>query len=489
MSPDKHIRVRFAPSPTGHLHIGGARTALFNYLFARNQGGSFILRIEDTDRERNTIEAVRHIIDGLKWLKLDWDEGPEVGGDRGPYTQLERLDIYTDFARQLLDKGAAYHCYCTPAELEEKRKLAMKRHLPPKYDRRCRTLSDAERKAFIDEGRKPVVRFATPDRGETSFADIIKGRVGFKNGLLDDFVIMKSDGIPTYNFAAVIDDHLMNITHVIRGDDHISNTPRQILMYKALGLDDIPTFAHLPMILGSDGSRLSKRHGATSVIEYKSLGYLPEALDNYLALLGWAPGTERELFMLEELVKEFSLARVGSSAAIFNPEKLEWMNGEYIRATDLDVLTQEIVDIDSGEAPYIKEADTGYLRQVVGLEQERLRTLTEFPKMTRFFFEEKVEYDQAAWDKIITQEHVPGLLRDLKDKLGALSVLRSDEVEKIMRDIAAEMGIKTSLVFHPLRVSVSGRMVGPSLFHMVEVLGKDRVLRRLDDAIKLAGQQ
>jgi glutamyl-tRNA synthetase len=485
MTTAKHVRVRFAPSPTGHLHIGGARTALFNYLFARNEGGSFILRIEDTDRERNTVEAVHHIIDGMKWLGMDWDEGPEVGGDHGPYTQLERLDIYHQYAQTLLDKGSAYYCYCTPEELDEKRKLAMKRHLPPKYDRRCRSLSDGECKTFEGEGKRKVIRFATPDRGETSFTDLIKGRVGFKNGLLDDFVIMKSDGIPTYNFAAVVDDHLMNITHVIRGDDHISNTPRQILMFKALGLDDIPEFAHLPMILGSDGSRLSKRHGATSVIEYKSLGYLPEALDNYLALLGWAPGTEREIFSLEELVKEFSLGRVGSSAAIFNPEKLEWMNGEYIRATDLDVLTKEILDVDSGEAPFIKTAEFEYLKSVVALEQERLKTLTEFPEMTKFFFEEDVEYDQAAWDKIMTQEHVPGLLNGLKDKLGKLTALKAEDVEKMMRDLAAEMGIKTSLVFHPLRVAVSGRMVGPSLFHMVEVLGKDRVLKRITDTLQL----
>lgn len=488
MAKGQQVRVRFAPSPTGHLHIGGARTALFNFLFARKMGGTFILRIEDTDRERSTLEAVRHIIDGLSWLKLDWDEGPEVGGRYGPYFQLERLAIYQEYVQKLLEEGKAYWCYCTPEELGQRRELALKRGIPPKYDGRCRFLADEDKERFESESRPKVARFATPDKGKTVFKDIIKGKVEFVNSLLDDFVVLKSNGIPTYNFAAVVDDHLMKITHVIRGDDHISNTPRQILLDQAFGFKDIPFFAHLPMILGPDGTRLSKRHGATSVVEYKEAGYLPEALVNYLALLGWATTDTKEIFAFGELIDEFSLERVGRSSATFSPEKLEWMNGEYIRKSDLRELAKQVI-------PFLQEKDlvpgevrkdlSGYVERVVALEQERLKTLKDVTELADFFFVDKIEFDEGAFNKILKQEQVPDLLKELRGKLEALASFTAPEIEKMMRKVAKEKGLKTSQVFHPLRVAASGRMIGPGLFEMVEVLGKERVLKRIDDALQL----
>ncbi len=478
-------RVRFAPSPTGHLHIGGARTALFNYLFARHAGGSLVLRVEDTDQERSTSEAVRHIIDGLRWLKLDWDEGPETGGAHGPYFQTERLEIYDKYANRLLATGKAYRCFCTPAELAAKREAAQKAGQPPKYDKACRDLP-ADQSARRAEAEPCVVRFAMPETGEIVIDDIVKGEVKFQAGLLDDFVIMKSGGMPTYNFAAVVDDYLMEITHIIRGDDHISNTPRQILLYEALGFAPLPKFAHMSMTLGPDGARLSKRHGATSVMEYKEQGYLPDAVANYIALLGWSPGSTQEIFSHDELIAEFSLERVGRSPNIFDTEKLLWMNGEYIRKTPLAELAEMV-------KPYLVEAgliaddmstvETAYAAAVVALEQERLKLLPDIVDATRFFFTDDYSYDEAAWQKIMTQEHVPAYLTDLRDKLSALEPFTAETVEALLRAEAEERGIKAAQAFHPLRVSVSGRMQGPSLFHMVEVLGRDRVVARVKRAI------
>lgn len=478
-------RVRFAPSPTGHLHIGGARTALFNYLFTRHNGGAFILRVEDTDRERSTSEAVKHIIDGMRWLGLDWDEGPEAGGGHGPYFQTERLDIYKEHADRLLASGKAYRCFCTPDELAAKREAAQKAGLPPKYDKSCRDKPAGEAAARA-ENEPCVIRFAIPETGEIVIDDIVKGEVTFQTQLLDDFVILKSDGMPTYNFAAVVDDYLMEITHVIRGDDHISNTPRQILLYGALGFGSPPKFAHMSMTLGPDGARLSKRHGATAVIDYKAKGYLPDALVNYIAFLGWSPGTTKEVFTRDELIKEFTLERVGKSANIFDYDKLLWMNGEYIRMKPLDELLPLVM-------PFLKEAgyasddmsgnQAAYVKAVVGLEQERLKLLAEIADATSFFFTDDFEYDEAAWQKIMTQEHVPPYLIDLKGKLETIESFDAATIEAMMRQMAEERGLKTAQAFHPLRVSVSGRMQGPSLFHMVEVLGRDRVVTRVQRAL------
>lgn len=482
-------RVRFAPSPTGHLHIGGARTALFNYLFARHTGGAFILRVEDTDRERSTSEAVRHIIDGMRWLGLDWDEGPDAGGEHGPYFQTERLDIYKEHADRLLASGQAYRCFCSPEELAAKREAAQKAGLPPKYDKSCRDLPSNEAAARADT-EPCVIRFAIPKTDEIVIDDIVKGEVVFQAQLLDDFVIIKSDGMPTYNFAAVVDDYLMEITHILRGDDHISNTPRQILLYKALGFGAPPRFAHMSMTLGSDGARLSKRHGATAVIDYKAQGYLPDALVNYIAFLGWSPGTTQEIFTREELIKEFTLDRVGKSANIFDYGKLLWMNGEYIRMKPLDELLPLVM-------PFLKkagfvsddmsESQTSYVKAVVGLEQERLKLLTEIADGTSYFFTDDFDYDEAAWQKIMTQDHVRSYLESLLVKLKDIQPFDAETIEAMMRKMAEERGLKTAQGFHPLRVSISGRMQGPSLFHMAEVMGRDRVVTRVEKALaKLA---
>ena len=334
-----NVKVRFAPSPTGFLHIGRARTALFNWLYARNQGGQFILRIEDTDQERSTLEANHAIFRGLEWLGLDWDEGPNIGGNYGPYYQTQRLEIHQKHARQLLDEDKAYYCFCTPEELDEKRKEASKRKEAPRYDGKCRKLPDAEIKMLESAGRPKVIRFRLPAVGETVVHDLVRDKASFQNDLLDDFVIIKSDGFPTYNFACVVDDHLMEISHVIRGDDHLSNTPRQILLYQAFGWKP-PKFAHIPMILGKDKARLSKRHGATSVIAYSDMGYLPEAMLNYIARLGWG-FKDQEVFSRGELIQKFSLKGVTRSPAVFDTDKLNWLNGKYIR----QILPERLIDL------------------------------------------------------------------------------------------------------------------------------------------------
>ncbi len=484
-------RVRFAPSPTGHLHIGGARTALFNYLFARHTGGVFILRVEDTDQERSTSEAVRHIIDGMQWLGLGWDEGPEIGGPHGPYFQTERLDIYREHAERLLGEGKAYRCFCSPEELAAKREAAQKEGRPPKYDQTCRDADPAAASARA-KNEPCVIRFAMPDAGEIVIDDLIKGEVRFQTGLLDDFVILKSDGLPTYNFAAVVDDYLMKITHVIRGDDHISNTPRQIMLYEALGFGAPPLFAHMSMTLGPDGARLSKRHGATAVIDYRTQGYLPDALVNYIAFLGWSPGTTQEIMTREELVKEFTIERMGKSANIFDYEKLLWINGEYIRMLTVDELAGMVL-------PYLRDAgyvgenpspeEMAYITAVVGLEQERLRTLAEVTEVTDFFFTDSVNYDEAAWNKIMTQDHIRSYLDNLGMKLKDIEPWAAADIEAMMRQLAEELGLKTAQAFHPLRVAVSGRMQGPGLFEIVEVLGRNRVVKRVTQALeKLKGE-
>lgn len=497
----EHIRVRFAPSPTGFLHIGGARTALFNWLLARKMKGVFILRIEDTDEARSTEESVSAIFRGMEWLGLDWDEGPKyfkdaskkvqvtavAEGSFGPYFQMLRLDLYKKYADQLMREGNAYHCYCSPEELEAMRTRAMLAKRPPKYDGRCRELPQAKKDEFEKSGRKPVVRFKTPSQGITEFDDIVRGHVTFENSLLDDFVLLKASGIPTYQFAVVVDDYHMKITHVIRGDDHLSNTPRQILIFHALGWGEFVQnlkFAHLSMILGPDGSRLSKRHGATSVEEYKRMGYLPEAVVNYLSLLGWSTEDSQQLFEKEDLIQKFNLERCGKSAAIFDPQKLLWMNGEYIRKSTVPDLTDRSL-------PFLKE--TGildgeplsqerlkFIQSCVALEQEKIKLLTDVPKLIDFLLKDEFEFDEKSVEKVLKTPGAIGLLLELKDRITALSEFTAASVEKLCRDLAVEKNIKTGAVFHPLRVATSGRTQGPSLFHYMEVLGKEKILARLE---------
>ncbi len=488
-NPNPSIRVRFAPSPTGYLHIGGARTALFNWLFARHHKGTFILRIEDTDEVRSTDESVNGILESMKWLGLDWDEGPTADGkgiigNYGPYFQMQRLDKYQAACDELIKKGMSYPCYCTPEEVEKMRELAMLAKRPPKYDGRCRNLSTEDRKIKEAEGRKKSVRFKTPTSGNTRFTDIVRGAMDFENFLLEDFVILKTSGVPTYNFACVVDDHHMEISHVIRGDDHLSNTPRQILVFEALGWK-FPEYGHLAMILGSDGSRLSKRHGATSVTEYRDLGYLPEVMLNYLALLGWGTEDSQQIFTQQEMVDKFLLERCSKSPATFDPAKLIWMNGEYVRKIPAEKLAE------MGKPFYthknINEISPAVYVQSVALEHEKIKLLTDIPKLTDFLLWNDYEYREEPVAKVLKAEGAAGILDELAKRLPALDPFDVPGVESLCKALAKEKGVKNGAIFHPLRVAVSGRTEGPSLWHMVEFLGKERTLERIQRAQKVIG--
>jgi len=485
------VRVRFAPSPTGFLHIGGARTALFNWLFARHMGGVFILRIEDTDEVRSTAESVEAIFKGMQWLGLDWDEGPspsEIGtvdrGAYGPYFQMKRLDLYHKAVDRLVAEGKAYPCYCTPEEVDKMRERAQLLKRPPKYDGTCRSLTVSQREARAAEGRKFSVRFKTPWEGVTEFDDIVRGPMKFENALIEDFVILKTSGVPTYNFACVVDDQAMAISHVIRGDDHLSNTPRQVLCFQSLGWVP-PRYAHLSMILGPDGSRLSKRHGATSVQEYEQAGFLPEAVRNYLALLGWATEDSQQLFSQTELVEKFSIERCGKSPAIFDPTKHLWMNGEYVRKMSLKELTDRSLPFIRAAGFLAGQEDSrrGEIEAALALEHEKVKLLADVPRLIEFFFKD-VDYDPVSVEKVLKKPGVADLLKIVLIQFEALPVFSALATEEASKAVALAQGIKNAAVFHPIRVSVSGRTQGPSLFHMLEVLGKERSLQRLRSTIE-----
>jgi glutamyl-tRNA synthetase len=453
------VITRFPPSPTGSLHIGGARTALFNWLFARHHGGRFILRIEDTDVARSTEASIKAILDAMEWLELDWDEGP--------YYQTARLDIYREYLRKLLDSGHAYFCDCTPEELEKRRKEAMAAGRKPKYDGRCR-----DRR--LGRGPHRVVRFRVPDSGTTVLNDLIKGPIFFENAELDDLVIERSDGIPTYNFAVVVDDVTMNISHVIRGDDHVNNTPRQILIYQALGIR-LPLFAHVPMILGEDRTRLSKRHGATSVMAYKEMGYLPEALINYLVRLGWSHG-DQEIFSRSELVEYFRLEDVGKSPGVFNPEKLLWLNAHYIKERSAESLVPVL-------RPFLDQRGCsakpdGYLAEAICTFQPRVHTLVEMADAMRVYFVEKVELDPAAAGKFLT-EIMEEPFERLISAIEQMEDFRQESLEGVFQQILNDMGLKFGKIAQPVRVALTGGTVSPGLFEMMGVMGKETVLDRL----------
>ena len=426
---NKDIRVRFAPSPTGYLHIGGARTALFNWLYARHYGGTFILRIEDTDTMRSTSEAVNAILDGMTWLGLDWDEGPGKDGKYGPYFQMQRLDIYKEYVDRLLDSGRAYYCYCTSEELEERRKNNLAEGGQAIYDRRCLGLDESEKKKFEEEGRKPAIRLKMPEE-QIIVSDLIKGKMEFDSRLLSDFVVIKSDGIPTYNFAVVIDDILMKVKLVMRGDDHISNTPKQIAIYQALD-EKIPDFAHIPMIMGPDNTRLSKRHGATSVMEYQKMGYLPEAVVNYIAHLGWSSGTNQELFSISELIKNFTLDKISKHAAIFSMEKLNWFNGEYLKKMSDEQYAKLLL-------PYLREVQFmkkdisdekfSWLKKVVSLMKSRVKNFRQFLEYADYFFVDEFKMDDDA-SKVLKQDGVLETLNRLKDKLEKITKWNEENIE------------------------------------------------------------
>jgi len=478
------VRVRYAPSPTGYPHVGNIRTALFNWLFARNYGGSFIVRIEDTDVARKTEGAVEAILDGLRWLGLDWDEGPEVGGKYGPYFQSQRLELYHEAAQRLISQGDAYYCYCSPQRLEEMRKEQVKCKQPPGYDRLCRNLSQNERSQKEKEG-STVIRFKTPLEGQTSFNDFIWGEVVFENNTLDDFVLLKSDGYPTYHLANIVDDHLMEITHVLRAEEWLSSTPRHRLLYQALGFEP-PQFAHLPMILGADRAKLSKRHGAVSITEYRDQGYLLEAMVNFLALLGWSLDDRTEILSRQELIDNFSLERVSRTAAIFNRDKLDWMNGVYIRSLSLEDFTQRVLPfLDSGLPPEVKlPLSTEYIKQIMPLIQERAKTLAEVAELVQFFFVDELEYDPTLLiGKNMNRQSVTKALETAKKKLGRLEAFDTESLEALLRPMATELGLKTGQLFGTLRVAVTGQTAAPPLFQTMAVLGKELCLRRIEVAL------
>jgi glutamyl-tRNA synthetase len=483
------IRVRFAPSPTGYLHIGGARTALFNWLFARRHGGTFVLRIEDTDAERSTWDMVQGIVDGLRWLGLDWDEGPDVGGPHAPYFQSQRVDRYCTLAQRLVSEQRAYFCYCAPELLQQKRAAAEAGGGGWIYDRTCCALA-AEDHARLEAAATPrAVRFKIPP-GQTVFDDLVHGRITFDNANIEDFVLLRSDGHPTYQLSVVADDVDMAITQVVRGDDHISNTPKQILLYEALGAP-VPRFAHVPLILGPDKKRLSKRHGATSVMEYHRLGYVPEAMVNFLALLGWSPGDDRELFTREQLIGEFALEGISSGNAVFNPEKLDWFNQQHLARLPIDDLAARV-------RPRLEEAslwrdalagrDRDWYHRVLELLRPRVKTLPQFVEEGRPFFADGVQHDPAA---VARHLHTAGMrdhLIAIRDALGAIEPFAQQPLESSLRGLAEQRGVKAGVFIHAVRVAVTGRAASPGLFEVLELLGRERTLERLTRALDLASE-
>jgi glutamyl-tRNA synthetase len=466
----EQIRTRFAPSPTGYLHIGGARTALFNWLYTRRHGGTFVLRIEDTDQTRSTEASTRAILDAMTWLGLNWDEGPHY--------QAERVDIHREMVQKLIDEGKAYYCTCSPEELEAKRKQALAEGRKPKYDGTCRDKG---------LGRSPnsVVRFRCPEVGVTVMHDLIKGDISFNNEELDDLIIERTDGYPTYNFAVVVDDAQMGISHVIRGDDHVNNTPKQILLYEALGYE-VPLFGHVPMILGADRARLSKRHGATSVMSYQEMGFLPEALVNYLVRLGWSHG-DQEIFTREELIQAFSLEAIGKSPAIFNPEKLLWLNQHYITACPAEELLA--LAIPFWERKGFDVADRRYVAQATENLRTRSRTLVEMADSGSFYFQEEVDYDPEAAAKFLTPEYA-GHLEAVVERIPGITDYTKDGLEAFLRALAEERGTKLKWIAQTLRVALTGRTVSPGIDEVMVILGKERVIRKVRravDRIRAAG--
>ncbi|HUY12151.1 MAG TPA: glutamate--tRNA ligase [Terriglobia bacterium] len=472
------IRVRFAPSPTGFLHVGGARTALFNWLFARRHGGAFILRIEDTDVDRSKPELVTAIIESLHWLGLNWDEGP--------FFQSDRLNRYRGVARELEVSGHAYPCFCTPEELQARRAQAEADHRPGKYDGRCRGLSEDELSGLREQGRPSALRFKVPQGGATAFDDQVFGRIELAHNELEDFVLLRSDGNPTYHLGVVVDDLDMQVTHVVRGADHLSNTPKQILLYQALGAA-VPVFAHLPLILGPDRQRLSKRHGATAVGAYREQGILPEALSNFLALLGWTPPDQKEIVSVEEMIPAFALEGVSKSNAVFDFEKLAWMNAEYLRQLPkarLLLLVREELEAASLWQPAFEAEDRDRFERSVQLLQARARNLKDFAETGRAFFSDDFSYEPGAVQKFWKDSALPSLLAELASRLSQTEPFTSANTEKCLRDLAEEKQVKAGLLINASRVALTGQGVAPSLFDVIDVLGKERVVSRLQRAVE-----
>ncbi len=479
-------RVRFAPSPTGYLHVGGARTALFNWLFARRHGGTFVLRIEDTDVGRSSDAMTEGIFEGLRWLGLTWDEGPGQDGGHGPYFQSQRLDKYRAMASRLVETGHAYFCYCKPEELKRQREEAEAAGAGWKYPRTCCALDAARIAEFEATGAPRAIRFRVPDERTTGFHDLVHGDIDVPNDTIEDFVVLRSDGHPTYHLSVVVDDIDMAITHVVRGDDHISNTPKQVLLYRAFGAE-LPFFAHVPLILGPDKKRLSKRHGATSVMEYQRSGILSEAMFNFLALLGWSPGDDREVMTREELIAAFTLEGISGGNAVFNPEKLEWFNQQHITRMDAAEIARRI-ELPLRAAGLWREEYRGGMRgwflDAIELLKPRARTFGDFVDRGMPFFSEQIVRDRTAVEKHLSGPDIAAHLAALRRRLEQIDVFDPETLEVALRATAEQRGVKAATLIHATRVAVTGQAVSPTLFELLTLVGKRRVLRRLDEVIQ-----
>ncbi len=483
--PSGPVRVRFAPSPTGSLHIGGVRTALYDWILARKTGGKFILRIEDTDQKRTTEDSVQSIYEGLRWLGLEWDEGPDIGGPHGPYIQSERREMYSEAIERLLESGAAYLCDCTPERLEALRERQKAAALPPGYDGRCRTRSRDELEESRKKGIPIVVRFRVPDHESLTFHDVVRGEVTFDLSKLSDFVVLKSDGLPTYHLAHVVDDHDMQITHVLRGEEWISSTPRHVLIHRGLGIEP-PAYVHLPILLGKDRSKLSKRHGAAAALEYRDAGYIPDAMFNFLSLLGWSPGDDTELMSRDEIVRRFSLERINESAAIFDAEKLEWMNGVYIRQMAPEKLADSVIPaLEAGLPSSVsRPVDHDYVTRLIPLVRERLRRITEAPEMLDFFFVDDIEVNPAELpQKNMDAASTADALKAALNLCRSADTFEPEPLEAQFRALAEELGLKPGQLFGAIRVAVTGKRVAPPLFDTLAAIGRERCIERLEKAI------
>ncbi|MEN2769137.1 glutamate--tRNA ligase [Ornithinibacillus xuwenensis] len=486
----KEVRVRYAPSPTGHLHIGNARTALFNYLFAKHFDGKFIIRIEDTDDKRNVEGGEESQLKFLKWLGVEWDEGADVGGDYGPYRQMERLDLYNKYVAELLDRGLAYKCYMTEEELEQEREEQIASGQAPKYSGKHRDLTPEQITSFEAEGRKPSIRFRVPENVTFTFDDMVRETIKFESSDIGDWVIVKKNGVPTYNFAVAIDDHLMGITHVLRGEEHISNTPKQLMVYQAFGWE-APTFGHMTLILNENRKKLSKRdqHILQFIEQYRNLGYLPEALFNFIALLGWSPVGEEEIFGKEKLIEIFEPKRLSTSPAIFDVQKLKWMNNEYIKAADLDTVIGLAMPhlIEAGRIPEnMDERTRAWTEKVIELYREQLRYGQEIVELTEMFFHKAIEYNEEA-KAVLDEEQVPEVLQVFTDKLIHLDEFNKDTIKDQIKATQKETGHRGKKLFMPIRVATTGQTHGPELPLAIELLGKEVILERLDDLLKELG--
>ncbi|WLR48428.1 glutamate--tRNA ligase [Halobacillus litoralis] len=480
------VRVRYAPSPTGHLHIGNARTALFNYLYAKNAGGKVVIRIEDTDEKRNVEGGEKSQLDYLKWLGIEWDESSEKGGEYGPYRQMERLDIYKKYVDELMERGLAYKCYMTSEELEAEREAQMARGEAPKYSGAHRDLTEEQIAAFEAEGRKPSIRIRVPENHTYTFNDIVRGDITFESSDFGDWVIVKQNGTPTYNFAVAIDDYLMKITHVLRGEEHISNTPKQMMVYEAFDWE-APKFGHMTLILNEERKKLSKRdqHILQFIEQYKNLGYLPEALFNFITLLGWSPVGEEEIFTQDKLVEIFDADRLSTSPAVFDPAKLKWMNNQYIKASDLDRVVDLALPhlVEAGRLSQdMSEEDRKWSRELISLYQEQLSYGAEIVELTELFFKQEIQYDEAAME-VLEGEQVPEVLETFKKNLHELEDFTPENIKKQIKAVQKETGHKGKKLFMPVRVATTGQTHGPELPNAIHLLGLETVTVRLNDVL------